>query len=343
MIYYDYMKGLKVTECVETLQRTFRDSAPSKATIYRWYSDFQRGRDTLEDEPRSGRPIETVTEEKVAAVKRILKEDNRVTYQSMQHDLGISAHSLNTILNEKLKVKKLSARWIPHMLTQEQKEARVSFCHLMLQKFDNGRSRLIENIVTGDETWLYQFEPERKCQSAQWVFPNERSPTKCRRERSVGKIMIACFFSSSGSVANITLESQKTVTASWYTDVCMPQVLDAWTKKRPRSGTRRLLWHHDNASAHTAAQTLEFLRENQVQLLPHPPYSPDLAPCDYFLFPKIKDKLRGTRFSTMEEARDAFEGEIRGLSEIEWKNCFRNWFERMQKCISCRGEYFEKM
>ena len=74
----------------------------------------------------------------------------------------------------------------------------------------------------------------------------------------------------------------------------------------------------------------------------HPPYSPDLAPNDFFLFPNVKNKLRGQRFSSAEEAVDAFKNHVLEVFEAEWKKCFDKWFERMQKCIDHKGEYFEK-
>jgi len=74
----------------------------------------------------------------------------------------------------------------------------------------------------------------------------------------------------------------------------------------------------------------------------HPPYSPDLAPNDFFLFPHIKKKMRGQRFSCPEDAVEAFKNHVLEVSQSEWKKCFDNWFERMQKCINQAGEYFEK-
>ena len=77
----------------------------------------------------------------------------------------------------------------------------------------------------------------------------------------------------------------------------------------------------------------------------HPPYSPDfflLAPNDFFLFPKIKGKLRGERFTSAEDAVEAFKNHVLDMPQEEWKNCYDQWFERMQKCIDHHGEYFEK-
>ena len=90
----------------------------------------------------------------------------------------------------------------------------------MLRKFDRGRSPCVWDIVTADEIWVYQYEPERERQSAVWVFPDENRPVKLKRNRSASKEMIACFFAKFGHVATIPLEDRKTVMADWYVNHC---------------------------------------------------------------------------------------------------------------------------
>ena len=74
----------------------------------------------------------------------------------------------------------------------------------------------------------------------------------------------------------------------------------------------------------------------------HPPYSPDLPPNDFFLFPYVKNRMRVQRFSTPEEAVNAFRKHVFEIPQSEWQKCFDNWFKPMQKCIDLNGEHFEK-
>ncbi|CAH2010858.1 unnamed protein product [Acanthoscelides obtectus] len=76
---------------------------------------------------------------------------------------------------------------------------------------------------------------------------------------------------------------------------------------------RGIILHQDNASSHTAQKTRQYLTEENVELLDHPPYSPDLSPNDFFTFPKIKNRLRGQRFQSPEEAVDAFKNAVLDL------------------------------
>ncbi|CAH2021083.1 unnamed protein product, partial [Acanthoscelides obtectus] len=173
----------------------------------------------------------------------------------------------------------------------------------------------VYSIVSGDESWIYYYEPGNNRQLAVWVFQVIRS-------RSVSKKMVTTFVSKAGHIATIPLNEQRTVTADWYTTICLRKVITELRKINPE---RRIILHQDNASSHTAQKTRQYLREENVELLDHPAYSPDLSPNDFFTFPKIKNRLRGQRFQSPEGA---------------WNKCFEHWFERMQMCINLRGEYF---
>ena len=131
--------------------------------------------------------------------------------------------------------------------------------------------------------------------------------------------MVLIFFAADGHVATILLEHQRTVTAQWYTTVALSQVFQKLREKQPRAGLRGFLLHHDNASAQTTHLRIDFLRGTPVQLLIHPPYSPDLAPCDFFLFPTVKARLRGKRFSSLEDAGAAYQGELCALDNSDWR------------------------
>ena len=210
----------------------------------------------------------TVTPENVLRVESLIKKDPKMTYTEIQDIIKISSGSLTRILDDCLSVRKCCARWAPHNPSEEQKRRRVDWCTHKLRTSDRGRSPRVWDIVTGDETWVYQYDPDTKQQSAVWVFPHENPPVKFKRNRSASTQTIACFFAKFAHVATIPLEDRKTVAADWYVINCLPQVFPAWCKWSPQRGVRGLLLHHDNAS--------------DVQLVTHPPYLPDLGPCDCF-------------------------------------------------------------
>lgn len=225
MIYYDYKRGLNEMDSHENLQVAFGRCAPSRSTIFNWFKEFKRGRLNLKDAPRSGRPKTASIDENVLVVRDLINEDRRITCRSIQNILNIGSASLNFILHYKLNVRKVACRWVQHFLTEDQIKARVEWSKMMLEKYDFGKSKKVYEIVTGDETWVYQFDPETKRQSCQWLFKNEQPPTKVKKSRSLGKKMVASFFRKSGHIATIQLEDRKTVNADWYCKVCLPEVL----------------------------------------------------------------------------------------------------------------------
>jgi histone-lysine N-methyltransferase SETMAR len=94
--------------------------------------------------------------------------------------------------------------------------------------------------------------------------------------------------------------------------------------------------HHDNAPAHDALRVHEFLTMKSITKIVHRFYSPDLAPCDFWLFPKLKNSLKGQRFP---DSSDIQRNVAMFLRDFQY--CFRQWHHRLTKCIASRGEYFE--
>ena len=101
------------------------------------------------------------------------------------------------------------------------------------------------------------------------------------------------------------------------------------------------LLHQDNAPAHNALSNRQFLAERNVAVLNHPPYSPDLAPCDFFLFPKLKEAIKGVRFPDVEAIKKAVTTELKRIPEESFQECMGAWQNRMRKCVRLEGDYFE--
>ena len=340
MIFNDFNRGLSYQESYKNLCEAFGSCAPGKSTVSKWFREFEFGRETLKTAMIPGRPLSAATAENADRVRELIEEDPRITVRDIRDILRIGMTAIDVILHQHLGVRKRCAKWVPHCLTEEQKGVRVEWCQTMLEHYNSGRSKATYNIISGDETWVYQFEPETKALSAVWIFPGDSPPEKFRRSRSTGKQMVASFVSQTGHIATIPLVERRTVTADWYTQQCLPKVLQAARARRPNSP---ITLHHDNAPDHTASTTRDFLAGEGVQLISHPPYSPDLAPCDFAVFPKVKNQLRGTRFDTPQDAVRAFTRAIEGNDEVTWSEVWRNWFERMQRCIAASGGYFEKL
>jgi transposase len=97
--------------------------------------------------------------------------------------------------------------------------------------------------------------------------------------------------------------------------------------------------HHDNDPVHRAITTNEFLSKHNISSLPQPPYSPDLAPCDFFLFPQLKKTMKGHRFDYVEDNQANMTRQLRAITKSGYQRYFHHRQERWNKCI--QGHFFE--
>ena len=155
--------------------------------------------------------------------------------------------------------------------------------------------------------------------------------------------MLNIILNTQGVVALAILPEKSTINARYYTNTVLPEVVRNRAETARTWSGSRLLLHHDNAAPQTAAKTVLYMEEQGVQLLPHPPYFPDLTPCGFWLFPKVKKTISGRPFSRIEDLARAFFSELQTIPTSEYAGCFQSWMMRMQWCIDCDGEYFEGM
>ncbi|OQV17200.1 hypothetical protein BV898_08693 [Hypsibius exemplaris] len=134
---------------------------------------------------------------------------------------------------------------------------------------------------------------------------------------------------------------RRTINAAYYVKTCLKKLVRKLRKKRGKIGLRALKLHHNNASSHTCSLTTDFLQQEGLKLLPNPPYSPNLSPCDFYLFPKLNECLRGKLFDTEKELDAAVHCRLQELSKNGFSPVFRAWLSRCEKCIQFGGNYFE--
>jgi histone-lysine N-methyltransferase SETMAR len=124
VIQYFHLKGLSPTNIKAELDSTLGESAPSFITVKYWAAEFKRGRMSCQDEHRSGRPIEVTTPEMVKKFHKMVLDDRRLKVRELADMAGISKSAIHRILTENLDMRKLCARWVPRLLTMEQKQRR---------------------------------------------------------------------------------------------------------------------------------------------------------------------------------------------------------------------------
>ena len=140
-----------------------------------------------------------------------------------------------------------------------------------------------------------------KRQSSQWKHAGSPWPKKARQSKSTHKLLMIPFFDSTGMIYMHWVPTGQTVNKEYYVEV-LREFRKRFLGKRPalfKSGQGH--FRQDNASVYNSILVTDYLTKMGIKTVPHPPYSPDLAPCDFCLFPK----LRGCHYETIEEMKEA--------------------------------------
>ena len=312
---------------------------PTKyATVCKWVRCFNDGQESIENGPWVGRPVSVLTEKNVASVKTLIEEDACYTVQEIEELSGIHSSSVLKILHERLGLHKL---WVPHLLTEEQKQSQVRLASQVIEKYDICDPRRLEEIVTGDETWIYHFQPDSKAKNKVWVSSEGDRPVIARRCKTSNRMLYAIFFHSKGPVLQIPVPKGGSVTGKFYRESVLTQLVDFYQKRRPHTGVRGIKLLHDNAPAHKSSTLQEYLKESGLDILYHPPYSPDLSPCDLWLFPRPKEMLTGHRFESRCVIGSAVCQCLQHIPKEDYRAAFRKWVDRCKMCVEADGTYFE--
>ncbi len=338
-------EGLTPAQCWTRLFNVYGEEAMSKPTVRRWHSRFREGDGLtpVTDQICSGRPCSQTTPEKIQAAQAAVEEDRRATLKTIAQKVDVSVTTAHRLVKRKLELKQKVAKFVPRILSDEQKMMRVHICEQNLARL-KADPNLLDKLMCGDESPVYLLDPETQRESKQWLLKEGQRPTKALRGRARRKMMLTVFFDARGMV--LREFNDGIVDTDTYIQT-LKNLRECIRKKRPfmwKGGVdgetnREFVIQQDNASCHTSNRTLAFLFDQD--LLAHPPYSPDLAPCDFFLFPYLKKQLRGHRHQNLRDLKTAVSRVLRGISEEQCQEALVKLPLRWRKCVQAAGEYFE--
>ena len=269
--------GCSLKKLMTEISTAFGPSCVSYDTVRRWKKKFESGVESIKNAPKSGRPKSASRKEIISKIKEIFEGDARFTVPDIARKVGISLSTVHLILKKHLKVRKISARWVPHLLTDEQKRQWVKVAKKLLQMFPKYDKKQFANVVTGDETWVHYFEPVRKVSNKIWATKHSKRPIIAKLSLSTKKVLYAIFFSGEGVAIKVPVKKGKSITGKYYKDVVLKKLKKYYQKRRPAIGFKHVRLLHDNAPAHTSAIVTAFLKKEKVTVLPHPPVFP--RPC----------------------------------------------------------------
>ena len=230
-------------------------------TVRQWKKKSEYGVESIKNAPKSGRPKSASHKEIVSKLKEIIEGNARFTVGDTARKVRISLSKVHLILKKHLKVRKISARWVSHLLIDEQKRQRVKVAKKLLQTFPKYDKKQFANVVTGDETWVHYFEPVRKVTNKIWATKYSKRPiiAKC----SLSAKVLYAIFSGEGVTIKMPVKKGKSITRKYYRDVVLKKLKKYYEKRRPAIDFKHVRLLHDNASAHTSAIVTEFLKKKK--------------------------------------------------------------------------------
>ncbi len=320
------------------LQTAYGAQCLHRKTTKFWYDAFVNGRTRLVDQERAPKRCTGRSLANIQTVQRAIEADRRLTLSALHRITDIPVHTIQRILTKDLQLRRRSAKFVPALLTPNHLCQRLDCAQSMLRVL-RVRPSVMKRIVTMDETWVYMYDPESKVQSSLWLPKGEVRPTKPQRPRAIGKCMLLTFCDWKGMVHHEFVHGQ-TVNTQLFIQVlgCFEAAM-----RRKRPGLRgKFYLHLDNASSHTSRDIRLHLLFTGQQVLTHPPYSPDLAPSDFWLYPRLKRGLKGHWFNSLDDLEEAVDHEIANIASHEYTECFTHkWPMRWARCVFKDGDYFE--
>ena len=152
-------------EIIRKIQQAFWEDAMCITRIKEWYNRFKDDSTSVDSEPRHGRPSTSRNDNVINQVRTLVMQDRRITVRELADEVGVSIGSVHTILTADLGLRRVSAKFVLK-LTMEQKQLRLEIAQDMLDCVESD-SNFLNTVLTGDESWVYGYDPETKAQSSQ--------------------------------------------------------------------------------------------------------------------------------------------------------------------------------
>ena len=208
----------------------------------------------------------------------MVMSDRRINLGEIVEATGISQGTVFSILHEKLGVKKISARWVPLLLIEENKRNRVVDSEAISELSHRNPDEFLRRYITVDKAWIHHYTPETKKQSKQWVFESEWALKKAKTVKPADKVMVTVFRNARGIIYTDYLENGQMMTGVHYV-LLLHGLSEEDKKKRPHLINKKIFFHQENAQVHTYAVSMAKIIELKFKLLQH---SQNLVPSDFF-------------------------------------------------------------
>ncbi|XP_015793258.1 histone-lysine N-methyltransferase SETMAR-like [Tetranychus urticae] len=316
------------------LVKIFGGQAISKKAIESCIKRFNKGDLDIEEHRSGTSKGRDVREERLTVIEDALADSRHWSTRSLAAKVSIPLTTVKAYLNDRLKLRKRLGKWVPHDLSETNKENRVLSCRLALQMIRDDPDCL-KKTVTIDETWVSLYMAPDRNQQRQWVYPGEEPEPVTKENIHGNKRMLIMGVDWNGIAFWELLPEKTTVTADVYKSFLVDK-LPVWINENKHQRPYLL---HDNARPHKAAPVVQLLERKGITIWPHPAYSPDISPLDFNCFGQLKRHLRGIKHANWTEFETALVEAVEDLNSKNLIQGVRMLPERWKRVIECNGDY----
>ena len=331
ILLYEFKLDHKAAEASRNINFAFGAGTVSERTAQECFQKFGSGDMSVEEKEGRGRPSKIDSFE----LKAVVELNPRTTLSELANEFNVDIATISRHLAAIGNVKKLE-KWVPHDLTEKQQHRRFEIASSLLLR--NKTEPFLDRIITCDEKWIRYDNRQR---SGQWLDYAEAPKHFPKPDLFPKKTMVTVWWFSKGIIHYSFLEPGKTINSASYSKeltIVNQKLSKIWPALVNRKGPILL---HDNARPHIGKITQKKLNQLGYEVLPHPPYSPDLSPTDYNMFKHLDHFLREKTFAKQEDIEKSFEEFISSRNQDFYKNGIERLLERWQKCVDDDGAYFD--
>lgn len=224
---------------------------------------------------------------------------------------------------------------VPHKLTATMRKNRVRAAKEMLAVLKEAEKEKFMSIVTMDETPIL-LENE-SCKG--WYFAGKPKPCFEAKTLQKKKFTLTIAWGAQGILCVDGCTGENRINSKYFCSKILKRCKEWCDNRRKGRGVNSYIFHMDNAPCHKSRMTLDYMAENNIARMVHPAYSPDLSPCDFYLFGFLKYRFADTKFKDMDDALEQITYWVKSISKEDRIAVMREWMRRLQRCIDLKGEY----
>lgn len=319
---YLWKKEKRNKQIYQDMFEVYGDETPSIKTIQKWTKKMNDGDWSIFDRQRKGRPEKIDLVEKI---QDVLAYDPYSSTKKIAKKVGADPKTVKKVLIDKLRMRKVNFKWIPYVLSLEQKAKRIEIAKELFEFLHNCNEKKLRKVLTQDETWIYFSNPR----NMMWLEEGHEIPERPKKTIGSKKVMISVIWGVTGIISIVMLPIGQKFNRNFFEQNVLGDLAS-------KISTQGYFLHMDNARPHLVFKKLN---ELGIKRLDHPPYSPDVAPSDFFLFGYLKKLLEGEEFKDENELFEKVTEILNGIQKSVLRSVYNDWMNRLLLVQESGGKY----